>query len=322
MNKDAVFLGLDCGGSSTECVAVSGGGDLLAVHKAGPANPLSAGEKRAAHSVRTAIEGCLKEIPFCRVAAVHVGSAEEELSLEADYLSFLDQFPQVTISSDVYAAWAGAGPLKSGTLVASGTGSLVLTITKNGEKIRRGGWGFLLGDEGSAFAIGIKALQAVLAAWEIRQWDVAFCNRLRQHLKIKRIDDLWRWVYRQPVPRDEIAALSRLVDDLALQGDQTALDILSGSAQQLAFLVDRAIPEEPQGPVWFTGGVFRSSWLTKEFARHLRGIRPELILQCPKFPTSLGSALLAYRSLYPAHVWVFSERLSQNLKKESGEVFG
>ena len=90
---------------------MAGDGALLGAGKGGPANPLSVGEDAAAQAIPEAVQASPAGLAPQRVAAVHVGSADEALDPTAPYLTYLRCFPKVTVSSDVYAAWAGAGPL-------------------------------------------------------------------------------------------------------------------------------------------------------------------------------------------------------------------
>ena len=226
--------------------------------KGGPANPLSVGRTPRPRRSRRRCRQPGGLAPQ-RVAAVHVGSADEALDPTAPYLTYLRCFPKVTVSSDVYAAWAGAGPLQPGTIVAVGTGSMALAVTVDGRQMRRGGWGYLLGDEGSAYSIGIAALRSAAAQWEQGLLDHPFLLQLLQHVQARSMEELWEWVYREKMPRAEIAGLSRAVDQWAAQGSTPAKTILARAGEEIEGLA-AAVASSRERRVWYSGGVFRSNF--------------------------------------------------------------
>lgn len=316
IQTNEIILGIDCGGSGTVCAAVAADGRLLGIGRGGPANPLSTGMEQAGQAVAEAVQACLNSLDSERVIAVHVGGADEELDPGAEYLSYLRRFPRVTVSSDLYAAWAGAGLLEPGTIVAAGTGSMALTVTAAGEQIRRGGWGHLLGDEGSAYRIGLSALRTALSLWEQGGEEHLFLLRLLGTLGVDGVGQLWNWVYRERVPRAEIAALSRAVDEWAHQGCSQARGLLEQAGQELAELAAKAVLSPISPKVWYTGGVFSSQFVQEAFEGRLSKLVPGVQLSKPQLSAHLGAVLLAYRGVYPEHAVEFGRRLAAKLGRE------
>ncbi len=310
-----LLLGIDCGGSHTCCLAVNIEADRLQYGHSGPSNPLSVGAEAAKAAVDQAVEGALRgwNVPVHRIA-VQVGSADEELTPAAPHLQNLQRFSQVFVSSDVYCAWAGAGLLQPGTSVVAGTGSIGLVVQPDGTCLRRGGWGPLLGDEGSGYALGIHALRALLQDWEEGNGMGPFSKALMSHLGLTTCDDLWPWVYAVPFPRDEIAALSSFVDGQASQGDDTARALLECTAEELAGLSIRCLDAAAVKTLWCLGGVFRSAVVAESFAPKVRQAVPKADIQRPQSPPEAGAAMLAYRRCGGSDIAGFCRRLIQQLE--------
>lgn len=295
---------------------MAGDGALLGAGKGGPANPLSVGEDAAAQAIPEAVQASPAGLAPQRVAAVHVGSADEALDPTAPYLTYLRCFPKVTVSSDVYAAWAGAGPLQPGTIVAVGTGSMALAVTVDGRQMRRGGWGYLLGDEGSAYSIGIAALRSAAAQWEQGLLDHPFLLQLLQHVQARSMEELWECVYREKMPRAEIAGLSRAVDQWAAQGSTPAKTILARAGEEIEGLAAAAVASSRERRVWYSGGVFRSNFARTSFLSKLRELQPGVETQAARLPAVLGAVLLAYEAVYPEALVDFCHNLLARLDEE------
>ena len=218
---------------------MAGDGALLGAGKGGPANPLSVGEDAAAQAIPEAVQASPAGLAPQRVAAVHVGSADEALDPTAPYLTYLRCFPKVTVSSDVYAAWAGAGPLQPGTIVAVGTGSMALAVTVDGRQMRRGGWGYLLGDEGSAYSIGIAALRSPRPSGSRGFWITPSCCSFSSTSRPGPWRSCGSGCTGKKMPRAEIAGLSRAVDQWAAQGSTPAKTILARAGEEIEGLAAR-----------------------------------------------------------------------------------
>ena len=117
-------------------------------------------------------------------------------------------------------------------LILSGTGSCCFGRSGDGRTIRIGGWGHLLGDKGSGYEIGLRALKAV-AYYHDRdgEWSV-LGRRILRELQLNQPDDLVDWV--QKAGKDDVAALAVEVFYAASQRDKIASDILKGAAHSLA----------------------------------------------------------------------------------------
>lgn len=166
---------------------------------------------------------------------------------------------------DVIFARAGFYTLH-GVAVVSATGATAWAVrADDGRRVSLGGWGSLLGDEGSAYAAGLLGLRAAVRAFEGRETSTGLVDAVCQHFDMKRETfqhDLVRLAYQKPLSRAEIAALAVLVTRLAAEGDGVACRIMDKVANDLAALALHAArrlfhPDE-SFPVAAAGGLFNA----------------------------------------------------------------
>jgi N-acetylglucosamine kinase-like BadF-type ATPase len=200
--------------------------------------------------------------------------------------------------NDTVCGWAGSLGGVDGINVVSGTGSITYG-ERVGRSVRVGGWGNLFGDEGSAYWIAIKGLNAFSRMSDGRLPVGPLHEALRTHLELAADLDLVDVVLnRWQGGRSEIAALSRVVANAAETGDECAARILSEAADELARLVDttRRIldfgPEE-KVPVSYSGGIFNVPSIVDGFEAALENLHDGYELRKPLYSPVIGAAIYA-----------------------------
>ncbi len=200
--------------------------------------------------------------------------------------------------NDMVCGWAGSLGGVDGINVVSGTGSITYG-ERDGQGARVGGWGDLFGDEGSAYWISIKGLNAFTRMSDGRLPVGPLYEALRAHLKLEGDLDLVDVVLnRWQGGRREIADLSRTVAEAAETGDECAAQILSEAAEELARLVDTTRrlldfgPDE-KVPVSYSGGVFNVRSVVGGFRAALEDIHDGYELREPLYSPVIGAAIYA-----------------------------
>src|SRR5207237_4016708 len=127
---------------------------------------------------------------------------------------------------------AGAGN-EPGIVVIAGTGSIVYGRNAQHVAARAGGWGHILGDEGSGYWIGREALAAVMRADDGRGPETRLTGDVLEHFNITSTSQLPRIVYDRELPRMSVAALGPIVQQAREQGDVVAMRILEHAADEL-----------------------------------------------------------------------------------------
>jgi len=255
------YLGFDVGGSTTVCVA-GDASTVLGRGVAGPGNPTLVGVEGFRSAILEAAEAAQRELPPAPIAAVWMGVAgSERHGVRAELLAAARAalgVDRVEISHDAHLLLAAAG-VDHGIGLVSGTGSSAYGRTTDGAEVSVGGWGHLLGDEGSGYDIAVRALRAVTAAIDGRGPETTLVRLLTEGLGAADPAQLREHFY-PPPPVTAIAALATTVlaaaDDDAVAGsilDEAADDLVSlvdGCARRLA-----SVPSAGALPVVLAGGL-------------------------------------------------------------------
>ncbi|MBE3583802.1 MAG: hypothetical protein IMX01_06780 [Limnochordaceae bacterium] len=204
----------------------------------------------------------------------------------------------VALADDAEAAFVGALPGGEGAIALAGTGSFAYA-RRDGQVVVKGGWGPLLGDEGSGYWIALEALKAVIRAYEHRGPPTSLAEALQATLRYSFPEELRRLVYGAQMTRHRLAGLAMLVSQEAASGDAVAQQILQQAGQELGALAVSAARElswPGQCPVSLTGGVARAGqWVQEAFRRTVKEALPQSVWVEPAYAPCVGAALLALR---------------------------
>ena len=236
-------VGIDGGGSTVRVIVAHH--DLSVVGEATDAtvNPSVIGREAAAARIQKTIRAALQSATLAsdQIAAVAIGVAgaarEHSEAWLDDVVTPVLPSALVVPSSDLEIALVGARGERRGVLVLAGTGSAAYGINEAGQSLLVGGWGYLLGDEGSGYWLGLQALRTVAQADDRQDSSALLPGRVLSALELKQPRDLLRWLYHAETSRNrDIAALAPLVLDAANDGDETANMLVTSAAEHLAEL--------------------------------------------------------------------------------------
>jgi N-acetylglucosamine kinase-like BadF-type ATPase len=155
-----------------------------------------------------------------------------------------------------------------GIVLIVGTGSAAFGRSPTGQTARAGGWGFLISDEGSGFAIGQAALRTMSETYDRGGERSPIMESISERWSLKAPRDMVDRVYRSPEPRQRIAELAPLVCAAAESGESVASEIVGTAAKELAKLVEivaiRLGLGSDQIPLALSGGVAVNSALLRD----------------------------------------------------------
>lgn len=289
--SDDLILGIDGGGSKILVALAGSSGTILRTALGGGVNPMDNPDWLA--ELETHIAPFRRERNLVSVAAALPAYGEVAHLSRLQEAAIKKAFPdaRTTILNDVDAAHLGAFAGQAGILVLSGTGSMAWARNAAGHPARSGGWGDIIGDEGSSYWIGRLALNLVSQSLDGRAPPTALANLIFEHLELDLSDpmnSLGGWVNSLARPRSGIAALSALVDRAAQAGDRAATALLERAADELAKHHAAIAGHCEAGAGWtYAGGTFSSALLLDALERRI-GSAAEM----PKLPP-IGGALLA-----------------------------
>ena len=257
-------LGFDGGGTKTDCVLLDAKGNIVGEGRGGPANPLRSGYDGAFSSLREAAAGAIAaaKIRPAEIAAVCAGLAGAgRRSVVRRMMVFLsEEFPAALtqVATDYEVALESAVGRAPGVVLIAGTGSVAYGRNAAGETARAGGYGPLLGDEGSAFEIGRRAVAAVARSRDTDAPVTVMADMISAALDCPDWDDLIMRIMKDP--DDVFPKLFPVVADAANAEDSAAKEIMFASAiglGNLAMIVIRRLGMKAQQfPLVKCGGVF------------------------------------------------------------------
>jgi N-acetylglucosamine kinase-like BadF-type ATPase len=201
--------------------------------------------------------------------------------------------PPVQVVTDVRIALEGAFGGGPGITVIAGTGSSIMCKTAQGDVELIGGWGRVLGDEGSGYFIGLEALKAVARDYDGISSAEALRNALSGRFGLDSRYHIIEAVYRQQFP---VASLAPLVFDLAARSDEVSREILNRAAALLGDQVGAALRLAGDGPVGvvLSGGLLEHETSFKETLIAVMASRfPRVRVQPPLFSPVQGAVMMA-----------------------------
>lgn len=277
------YLGIDGGGTKTTC-AVGDDSRLLATATAGASNIVRVGESQARESLCQAVkQACaaagIAPEQVARVCVGGSGAARPQLAaVIREFLAEILPMP-IDVVGDMQIALEAAFDAGPGVIVIAGTGSIAYGRNRRGRTVRAGGWGFAIGDEGSAHWVGRSAVSAILRASDlVDETSVPLSQQssltaaVFKAWGVTSLADLARAA--NSIPSPDFAALFPAV---AASEDDLATQVLTNAGRELARVAGVVIcrlfakDETPSVPVAMTGGVFRHAPRVREvFYNELR----------------------------------------------------
>ncbi len=236
-----LVMGIDGGGSSVRVVILDTRLSILGQSHGLAVNPNLVGQAQAAARIQAAMREALASagLESARIEAVGAGVSGILAAGLGGWLRDVVAavIPQavITVCPDYEIALVGAHGRREGLLVLSGTGSLACGINAAGESALVGGWGYLLGDEGSGVWLGLAGLRAAVRSADGLESPTGLLIALLDTLALAQPRDLVRWLHRPAgIPTAEVAALAPLVLAQAEAGDDAAGRIVAEAAAHLA----------------------------------------------------------------------------------------
>ncbi|AFY43623.1 N-acetylglucosamine kinase [Nostoc sp. PCC 7107] len=314
-------LGIDGGGSKTLCILMDDKYQVLGRGAAGASNYQSIGVEAARQSIYSAIQTAaneaLKFTNTIEISAFCLGLAGVGRSRDIEVVRSMvqelqnSQFLPITwdlqpaniiICHDALIALVGGIGHDVGIVVAAGTGSIIFGRNQQGDTKRVGGWGYILGDEGSAYKIAVAGMQAALKSYDGWEISTSLISDFQQHLGLQNIAELIEVIYQRGWGVKEIASLAQIVDLAAASGDTLANNIIDDVVQELvkatSTVINAIFSPNSVCEIVTTGSVWRGeSKIHKRFTKAIVNQFPRVKVSFPCDEPAYGAGLLALQSL-------------------------
>ncbi len=273
-----------------------GAGGPSNIHTVGPvAAEIALSE--AIHSALDSAKAGLRHLVAIGVGMAGAARPDDVREIHA-ILSRIAPRRSMVITHDAEAALVGGVGRRYGAVLIAGTGSIAYAVNAHGDAAGADGWGYLLGDEGSAHWIGLQGLRAIARAHDGRGPNTALADSVLEHVGIRDPAGLVPLVYATEFGVPQMAALAPLVRQAARGGDPVAGDILREAGHRLSRSLSAVIHRLGMGgevfEVLLLGGVLGVRDIVWETVVTRLGVdAPYAKVIQPRRDAAVGAALLA-----------------------------
>lgn len=273
-------LGIDAGGTKTVCLLADEDGRVVAAARGGGANLQAAGElevEKVLHELMEEAIGSRAVAPTAICLGIAGVDREEDNRLVHGIMRRIGYKARILVVNDALIALMAGAPDAPAVVIIAGTGSIAYGRNASGVAARAGGWGYVLGDEGSGYWIGRLALRAVVRQADGRGGRTLLTPLVLQHFDVAKPQDLVNAIYYRDVRPPAIAAVARYVQEAFDDGDSVAAHILDRAAAELvtsaASVTSQLGMTEDEFPFILAGGMFQAiPWLVVELPQRLNAI--------------------------------------------------
>jgi len=303
------LVGIDGGGTKTDCAIADLSGKIIRQSSGKPSNFLVIGVEEAVENIFAlieenlfALEGDFSDVKQIVIGVAGAGRDEDAMILEKGFKDYAEQegihFKGVKVLSDAHIALEGAFPDSAGCILIAGTGSILFGKDETGNIHRVGGFGRLIGDEGSGYSIGRKALNAVSKASDGRGEETLISELLNEKMNSGYSSSIINKVYKEKL---DVASVARIVIKAAVEGDPIAEDILDEEADELVLHI-RSLTSKIQTDkinVAFSGSLLdNNNYYSELLNRKIKSTLQNVKVVKPAF-TPLGGAILFAKRIVP-----------------------
>lgn len=307
---EPLLLAVDGGQTATKSLVAYVDGTVLGHGRGGPSDHfhIEGGIEKNRIAIQGAIVSALDaaNVKARTVAAIALGltgapTGGDPTAIVEEIVRDVIDTGQIIVTPDYVTNLAGASGGMPGVVVIAGGGAISYGVTEDGREAVTGGYGFLVGDEGSAFNIGLLAIRAATRAADLREDATTLEAIVQEHLGLQSMRETPRVVYQAGFPRERISLLAPKVATAARDGDPAARRIIHAAGEELALsalgTIRQLFTQGTPVDVYLTGGVFAAGEiLLGSFRDTLHQGWPEAQPRHPRFPPVVGALILAARA--------------------------
>jgi glucosamine kinase len=302
MGGEARFvMGIDGGGTKTLAAVLDLEHGELHLGYGGPSNQDSAGARAATQALLDAANEAI-----ARAGATPDGLHGAVLAVAGTDTSAVQAHVRAScpagwiVVNDVVGAWATATAAQPGIGVISGTGSNIFGVGPDARAWRTGGWGHILGDEGSGYWLGLQSLRAALHDRDGSGPATALSDAAVEFFGTSTVEALAPLLYSKPLTKSEIAAFAVETSRLAEQGDAVACGLYEQGAHELSAQIAAVIEHtglEGAFSVGLIGSAFKAGEVfVGPLTRAIHELAPQAQVSTVEMAPVGGCLLLAERA--------------------------
>ncbi len=284
------YVGIDGGGTNSRMMVEDEEGHLFGPFIGGATNINSNSHLEVKAHLESVLSAFLIDQNTTKdhIGALCIGSAGVDQPGNVQVLCHTLRDLQLTcplkVVNDAEIVLESEAPNSSGVVLIAGTGSVCYGKNMSGCSVRAGGWGHLVGDEGSGYWMGKEAVRRCLYSLDGRESGTILTQMITEYLELTNIKDILHFVYDQNTNKSEIAQLAQLVNAAAIQEDFVALSIIDEGARELHRLAEAVflyLKLDENSPILLSGGLLNGSTLLQvELAKRLSSLSSDVHLAC------------------------------------------
>ena len=265
-------LGVDGGGTKTTAVIASFESKVLAESNSGASSFTGVGKIKAAENLNRAIFGAAEKLGIKDIRFESAGLGFAGLNVEEDFKVYKDivfneklkhhlNHDKVLICNDTRIGLEAGSSAKNKIIIIAGTGSNCFGINETGRQAGCTGWDYILADEGSGIEVSIRALRAVMRAYDGRGEKTMLSKAVLDELGIKNEEGIVKWSYGEAFSKERLGRFARIVCGCAGNGDRISQEILEDEACEsilsVSTVVNKLGLKDCKFDLVFVGGLFK-----------------------------------------------------------------
>ena len=304
----SLIIGIDGGGTKTKCVLCNDKLDVIYETQSGPSNFLTIGTDSVADTIISLVNDCcnsqnlsISEISAIILGTTGAGRESDAQSMEQAVRTKVSaknlHLTNFNVVSDARIALEGAFSGLPGSILIAGTGSIMFGKDQNGNIHRVGGFGRLIGDEGSGLTIGKKGLSVLAKFFDGRGKETLLKQKIKDSFNICTQSELITNVYNNQISIQEIAPL---VIQAANEGDEPCRTILDEETNELLLHISamyKHLNEEKMKLAFIGGTITSENSYSKMLRDKIKLFMPDIIIQEPDYPPEIGAVIMAKQNV-------------------------
>lgn len=291
-----MIIGVDGGGTHTLAVGARPDGTVVAYARGPGINYYKIGMEKARENLRVLVNELTAQ-SGCGYAELCIGMSALDAQADAEtvraFAGAAFDADKIDMQSDAYTALIGFTLGKPGMIVICGTGSIIMLLDGANQTHVSGGWGHLLYDAASSYALASEGLRAAIDAWEGVGIPTTLCEAATVHFDLQTPRMLIEKIYAPDATPDKIALFARDVLTHAAAGDMAAKAIVERQLDHLAAQAAGLLRQHPEvRQAGLYGGVFQHHALARErFAQLLREKAGPVDTRQLSYPPEIGALI-------------------------------
>jgi glucosamine kinase len=299
-----LFIGIDGGGTKTKCVLVDDKLNVLCTSERGASNPLTIGIESSSEILFNLINEVLSKAKIFQIDSGAVGIAGGGRKSTANKIKYALlnlaaakklSLKKLEVVSDAEISVEGAFSGRPGVILIAGTGSIIFGKDEKGKLYRTGGYGRIIGDDGSGYSIGKKFLKAVAKDLDENIRNSLLLKFVMKKYSIGNRDDLITNIYSENF---NVAELAEHVINEAEHGNRIMRKILDEEIDQLIENITSFEKIFPQKKIkmCFSGGLLSAeNYYSKKLKREIKSSCKFIDVIEAVHPPEIGAAILAQK---------------------------